>query len=134
MATNPTVDEAVARATRAQEARIESIRTLAVARQRVTDVREQGARELAELQAQIARRVADAERDDVRAYRAAEGAGWTADDLRKIGFDAPDKVRRTQRRASRRSAAAPASDNGTTADADARPDATPATGEAGGAA
>ncbi|MFS0703267.1 hypothetical protein AB6N23_01970 [Cellulomonas sp. 179-A 9B4 NHS] len=134
MATNVTVDEAVARATRAQEARIESIRTLAVARQHVADVREQGARELAELQAQIARRVSDAERDDVRAYRAAEGAGWTADELRKIGFDAPDKVRRTQRRASRRGAATPASDNGTTHGAGARPDTGPATSGDGGAA
>lgn len=84
---------------------MESIRTLAVARQHVEDVRESTDRERAELEARVAQRVADAEREDIRAYGAATGAGWSADELRKIGFSEPEKKARTRRRASRRSAA-----------------------------
>lgn len=84
---------------------MESIRTLAVARQNVEDVRESTERERAELEARIAERVAEAEREDVKAYGAATGAGWSADELRKIGFAEPEKKARTRRRASRRSPA-----------------------------
>jgi len=45
--------------------------------------------------------VGAAERDDVRLYSAATKAGWTADELRKIGFDEPDKQRRVARRRQR---------------------------------
>lgn len=68
----------------------------------MTDVREETARELAELQARIADRVSAAERDDVRAWNAALSAGWSADELRKIGFAEPDKKARTRRRSTRK--------------------------------
>lgn len=69
--------------------RINSVRTLVAARQAVTD-----------LQAKIS----DAEAADVKAYRAALADGWTADELRKLGFDEPDKKQRVRRRtASRKS-------------------------------
>lgn len=78
------------------------MQTVAEARQAVTDVREETARELAELQARITDRVSAAERDDVRAWNAALSAGWSADELRKIGFSEPDKKARTRRRSTRK--------------------------------
>lgn len=81
------------------------MRAVAEARQRLVDVQEETARELADLQARIAERVADAERDDVRAYNAAQSAGWSADELRKIGLPEPEKKARVRRRAARKPAA-----------------------------
>ncbi len=71
-------------------------------RQSVTYVREETDRELAEFQRRISERIASAERDDVRAFNAALNAGWTVDELRKIGFAEPDKKVRTRRRAAKR--------------------------------
>ena len=102
MAKTLSVDEALERAQRAQEARMGAIRAVAEARQSVTDVREETDRELAEFQRRIADRVATAEREDVRAFNAALSAGWTVDELRKIGFPEPDKKVRTRRRAAKR--------------------------------
>jgi len=102
MAKEPTADEAIARARALQDDRLNAIRAVATARQTVVDVREATAAELAELQARIAQRVADAEREDVRAYNAALSAGWTGDELRKIGFAEPDKKARVAKRAARR--------------------------------
>lgn len=105
MAKELTPDEAIARAQVLQDDRLNAIRTVALARQTVADVREATARELAELQATITQRVGDAEREDVRAYNAAVSAGWTPDELRKIGFGEPDKKARVRRRAARRASA-----------------------------
>ncbi|MFI8634287.1 hypothetical protein ACIGEP_17020 [Microbacterium sp. NPDC077663] len=102
MATKLTTEEAIERARRLQEDRLTAVQTVAEARQAVTDVREETARELAELQARIADRVSAAERDDVRAWNAALSAGWSADELRKIGFSEPDKKARTRRRSTRK--------------------------------
>lgn len=102
MAKEPTADEAIARARAMQDDRLNAIRAVATARQNVADVRAATAAELAELQAKIAQRVADAEREDVRAYNAALSAGWTGDELRKIGFAEPDKKARVAKRAARR--------------------------------
>ena len=102
MAKTLSVDEALERAQRAQEARMGAIRAVAEARQIVVDVREETDRELAEFQRRIADRVATAEREDVRAFNAALSAGWTVDELRKIGFPEPDKKVRTRRRAAKR--------------------------------
>ncbi|MGW9114513.1 hypothetical protein [Microbacterium sp. NPDC055683] len=99
MAKTPTPEEAIERARRAQDARIDAVRVLAEARQNVDDVRTDTERERAELEARIAQRVGDAERDDVRAYNAALAAGWSADELRKIGFAEPEKKARARRRA-----------------------------------
>ena len=49
---------------------------------------------MAELEPQNAEQIAAAEREDVRLYSAATKAGWTASELRKIGFEAPAKSRR----------------------------------------
>jgi hypothetical protein len=102
MAQTLTPEEAVARAERAQAQRLDAIRTLAHARQAVTDVREQTERERAELEARIAEQIGAAERDDVKAYNAAVTAGWTDVELRKIGFAEPEKKARTRRRAARK--------------------------------
>ena len=41
----------------------------------------------------------EAEKNDVQAFQAAVNTGgWTAEELRKIGLAAPDKVQRVQRR------------------------------------
>ena len=69
---------------------------------------EETARELADLQARIAEQIATAEREDVRAYSAALSAGWSADELRKIGFSEPDKKARTRRRSTRKPASSSA--------------------------
>ena len=105
MATQLTPEEAVERAQRLQDDRLNAVRGVAEARQSLVDVQEETARELADLQAHIAQRIADAEREDVRAYNAALSAGWSADELRKIGLPEPDKKARTRRRAARKPAA-----------------------------
>jgi hypothetical protein len=107
MAKEPTVEQAIERARRAQEDRLTTIRTVAEARQALADVREDTARELAQLQARIAERVAEAEHADVRAYNAAVSAGWSTDELKKIGFTEPDKKSRTRRKAARKTAGKP---------------------------
>lgn len=60
-------------------------------------------RDLAELQAEITERVREAERADVKAYNAALSAGWSVEELRKIGYAEPEKKKRTRRRSSGRS-------------------------------
>lgn len=102
MAKEPSIEEAVERARRAQEDRISAIRLVGEARQNLADVREETARELAELQAQIAKRIADAEREDVKAFNAAMTAGWSVEELRKIGYAEPDKKVRARRRSTRK--------------------------------
>lgn len=102
MAKEPSIEEAVERARRAQEDRISAIRLVGEARQNIADVREETARELAELQAQIANRIADAEREDVKAFNAAMTAGWSVEELRKIGYAEPDKKVRARRRSTRK--------------------------------
>lgn len=102
MATQLTPGEAIERARRLQEERLTAVQAVAETRQAVTDVREETARELANLQARIADRVSAAERDDVRAWNAALSAGWSADELRKIGFSEPDKKVRARRRSTRK--------------------------------
>ena len=121
MAKNPGVEEAVALAERFQAARTAAIRELAEARQHTLAVREAGERELAELRAAISERIADAERDDVKAHGAALSAGWTVEDLRKLGFAEPDKTRRVQRRRTKVSDTDRASDLDTKRTATASP-------------
>ena len=113
MATQLTPEEAIERARRLQDDRLNAVRSVAEARQALVDVREQTDRELSELQARIAERIANAERDDVRAYSAAVSAGWTAEELRKIGFSEPDQKARTRRRATRKPANRPVSEAAT---------------------
>lgn len=103
MATQLSPEEAIERARRIQDDRLNSVRVVAEARQQLVDVRDETERELVELQARIADRVGAAEREDIRAYNAAIAAGWSAEELRKIGFTEPDKKARVRRRAARTS-------------------------------
>ncbi|MBT2519096.1 hypothetical protein J7E29_16765 [Streptomyces sp. ISL-90] len=83
--------EATAAAARALlDDRVESVRELVKARQRVTDLREQ---------------LADAEREDARAYQVAQNKGWAQDELRKLGIADPEKVTRVRKRAAAKSSA-----------------------------
>ena len=90
MSKEPSIEEAIERAKRAQEDRINAIRGVGEARQNLADVRE------------VTERVREAERADVKAYNAALSAGWSVEELRKIGYSEPEKKKRTRRRSSGR--------------------------------
>lgn len=98
MADQLTVDQAVERAMRAQDEKIAAIRELATGRQALADARDDAARKVAELERQNAEQIGAAEHEDVRLYSAATKAGWSVEELRKIGFDEPAKSRRVTRR------------------------------------
>lgn len=100
MATTPTPEEAVERARRAQEKKIETVRMLAQSRQELTNERESADRERAELEGRLKERMREYEVADVKAFGAATAAGWSPEELRKIGFPEPDKKRRVRRRSS----------------------------------
>lgn len=103
MATTPTPEEAVERARRTQDQRVETVRTLAQTRQELTNERESADRERAELEARLKDRMREYESADVKAFNAATAAGWTAAELRKIGFPEPEKKRRARRRSTAQS-------------------------------
>lgn len=105
MAKAPSVDEAIERARRVQDDRIKTIEDVAKARQGLADVRDETARELAEFQARITARLGEAERADVKAFNAALSAGWSVEELKKIGFGEPEKKARARRRTTRKTAA-----------------------------
>ena len=105
MAKELTVEEAVERAQRAQDGRINAIRELAAARQSLADAREEGDARIAQVQREVAESTAVAEREDVRQYGAAQAAGWSTEELRKIGYPEPDKKKRTRARSGRTPAA-----------------------------
>lgn len=112
----PTPEEAIARAKRVLDDRINAIRQAVAARQHVADVREETNRQRAELEAQLARLMQDAERADIKAYHAAISSGWSTDELRKIGLPEPPKAcarRRSARKpsASRSAPPVPPSDD-----------------------
>lgn len=77
------------------DTRIESVTALVKARQRVADIKEQ---------------LAEAEKDDKRAYVRATKDGWSADELKKLGLENSAAARR---RNSRRPAAPPAPETST---------------------
>lgn len=104
MAKTLSVEEAEARANQLQQERLSAIRGLAEARQNVVDVRADADRRRADLERELAAQINDAEREDVQRYSAALSAGWTDVELRKIGFDEPDKKQRTRKRAARKPA------------------------------
>jgi predicted phage gp36 major capsid-like protein len=106
MAKEPSVEEAIEIANRIQADRITAIRGLAEARQNLADVREAAARRLAEVERENAEQIAAAEREDVKQYSAAQTAGWSADELRKIGYPEPDKKSRVRKRQARKTSTA----------------------------
>lgn len=111
MARELSVEEAVQRAQQLQEDRIGAIRGLAEARQNLADTRDEAARRLAEVQRETAELIEAAEREDVKRYAAAQSAGWSADELRKVGYPEPDKKTRVRKRQARKSPAASAPTN-----------------------
>lgn len=121
MAEQPTVDQAVERAMRSQDKKIEAVRELARGRQALADVKEEAARKIAEVERENAERIGAAEREDLRLYGAATKAGWSAEELRKIGFDEPAKSRRATRRKRSSAARSTSAANGAEADVDGPP-------------
>ncbi|MCD2444367.1 hypothetical protein LQ757_18965 [Agromyces sp. SYSU K20354] len=99
MAKEPSIEEAVARAQRGLDERIAVIRTLAETRQNLADVHARRAARIAQVERETAAEVAEAERADTVEYDRAITAGWTAAELRKIGFGEPDKKARVRKRA-----------------------------------
>lgn len=71
------------------DSRIESVTNLVKTRQRITELREQ---------------LADAERDDKRAYVRATRDGWSPEELKKLGLESGAATRR-RKAATTRSAA-----------------------------
>lgn len=116
MANELKIEEVMERARLAQEDRMAAIRVVAEARQSLLDVQTQTEQELSELRAKATQRVAVAEREDVRAYNASLTAGWTVEELKKIGFGEPVKKTRARRRSARKTSdgagAAPAEPTG----------------------
>lgn len=98
MAKQIDVDDLVNRARRAQEDRITTIRAYAESRQGVANVEHEAARRRAELEDELSEAAAEAERVDIQRYNAARAAGWSDTELKKIGLDAPTKVRRVRKR------------------------------------
>ncbi|BDZ44023.1 hypothetical protein GCM10025865_33650 (plasmid) [Paraoerskovia sediminicola] len=105
MAKEMSVEEAVERARRAQDQRVEAVRTLALGRQELADVRTDAARQIAEAERAAAEQIKAAERADVKAFNAALSAGWSVDELKKIGYAEPDKKARARRRQAARTRA-----------------------------
>ncbi|MFE4542221.1 hypothetical protein [Arthrobacter sp. NPDC056727] len=84
------------------DSRIESVTSLVKTRQRITDLKEQ---------------LAEAERDDKRAYVRATRDGWSSEELKKLGLEPAAAGRR--RKAAVRSASMDAANTTTPPHADA---------------
>jgi hypothetical protein len=66
----------------------------------------------------------EAEKNDVQAFQAAvNNGGWTADELKKIGLAAPEKVQRVQRRRKTTSTTGPTQEATVTTDSMSHSDA-----------
>jgi hypothetical protein len=87
MAKELNLEEVERQARQVLDTRIESVRTLVTARQKVAQARED---------------LNQAEREDVLAYNAAVAAGWTPEELRKLKLGEPEKKARVRRRAASR--------------------------------
>lgn len=82
------------------DSRIESVTNLVKTRQRITDLREQ---------------LADAEREDKRAYVRATKDGWSPEELKKLGLESGAATRRRKPATTRSTADdSPPSDGGAT--------------------
>lgn len=101
MEKNPSVDQYLERAQRMEAVRLKAIRDVALTRQRLLDVRADAVRQLADLKRTTDEQIADAEREDLKQYTAALGAGWSAEEMRKIGLPEPEKRTRARRRSAR---------------------------------
>jgi hypothetical protein len=92
------IEQTKAQARALLDSRIESVTNLVTTRQRITDLREQ---------------LADAERDDKRAYVRATKDGWNPDELKKLGLESGAAARRRKPATTRTTnGASPSSDGG----------------------
>lgn len=98
MAKTPTTDEALERARQAQAERLDAIRVLTEARQKLEAEQRSTEEERADLERRIAQRLSDASEADKSAYDAALKLGWTATELRKIGLPAIAKTATPRKR------------------------------------
>lgn len=90
MTTSLDTDRIAAAARALLDDKVTAVRTLAEARQKREDARTA---------------LSDAERGDTTAYTAALKAGWTADELKRVGLEAPTKRAPGRPRSPRRGAA-----------------------------
>jgi flagellar biosynthesis/type III secretory pathway protein FliH len=86
---NMSIEQTQEQARNLLNSRIESVTALVKARQRITDLHEQ---------------LAEAEKENKRAYVRATRDGWSADELKKLGLE--DGAAMNRRRNSRKQAAA----------------------------
>lgn len=93
----PTPEEAVEAARQAEQRRLETVRTLAEARQHADESQAAAKQERADLEARLARQIGETERAVRRAWKSALSAGWTPTGLHKIGFQSPGKPTRRRR-------------------------------------
>lgn len=96
------VNEIVERARQSQENRLAVIQGLAEAQQNVTDVRAEAAVKIAKAEQEANALIAAAERQHVTEFAGAQRAGWSADELKSLGFTEPDKKVRTRKRTARK--------------------------------
>ncbi len=92
MARTPTPEEALERARRSQDDRLEAIRVLAEARHAVAAAIASRDDQIAAVERETRSVIAAAAAADTKAWTTATAAGWSKDELRKIGFDAPTKA------------------------------------------
>ncbi|MDP9394138.1 MAG: hypothetical protein M3Q27_07725 [Actinomycetota bacterium] len=104
MTTNLTPDAAADAAQRLLNDRVDAVRALAKARQQRNDARAH---------------LDEAERADAAAYAAAQRAGWSAEELRKVGFEEPDRKAPGRPRRARRQRATDRAAQPRTSDAEA---------------
>ncbi|ABK05576.1 hypothetical protein Arth_4405 (plasmid) [Arthrobacter sp. FB24] len=83
------------------DSRIESVTDLVKTRQRIADLREQ---------------LAQAEREDKRAYVRATKDGWSPEELKKLGLESPAAGRRRKNAARTTATASDAASGGETSD------------------
>lgn len=88
--TNISIEKTQEQARRILDSRIESVTRLVTTRQRIADLKQQ---------------LADAERDDKKAYVKALKDGWSEEELRKLGLENAAAKRRASRREQPRSPA-----------------------------
>ena len=94
------IEQTKAQARALLDSRIESVTNLVKTRQRITDLREQ---------------LADAEREDKRAYVRATKDGWSPDELKKLGLESGAAARRRKPATTRTTdKGSPSSANGAT--------------------
>lgn len=84
------------RARKLLDSRIESVTNLVIARKRVDELREQ---------------LAEAEREDKKAYVRATKDGWSEDELKKLGLEAGGVAKRRQARRNSSTSDSPAGSN-----------------------